>query len=168
MRMRIKSGWMFLACGFCLQGPFFASAQTVEGPVENPGMRVTVDAEGVHADDYPYDPASGRRNGDWRAVTPCPNETPPRMEVPYPAVGIVRPAGKVRVPAHPFRDGNPVVLDGDGGFAVKFDRVLSAYTALEISGGAVATSGGRTVADAKAPFVVGPGNHPFELVSSAK
>lgn len=263
--MRMKTGWTFLACGLCFQGAFSASAQTVEGPVENPGMRVTVDAEGVHADDYLYDPASGRRNGDWRAVwlkpsgvcrkeivlpnaprsfrawlasegryalfvnghfalrgpadpghdgswkgkvrevttlasglclydfrelapflrtgtnvialtvegnapflfeaeavgadgavttvegdaswsggtvcpapavTLCPNETPPRMEVPYPSVGIVRPTGKVRVPAHPFRDGDPVVLDGDGGFAVKFDRVLSAYTALEISGGA--------------------------------
>ncbi|MFA7157990.1 MAG: alpha-L-rhamnosidase C-terminal domain-containing protein [Kiritimatiellia bacterium] len=63
------------------------------------------------------------------------SEIPPRMECVYPFEGVVRATPGVTVPARPFCRGSSVIMRGSGSFAVKFDRVLSAYIALKVKGG---------------------------------
>jgi hypothetical protein len=63
-----------------------------------------------------------------------PGDIPPRMETIYPMKEIVRATPGVFVPKKPFRGGNGVIFKTDGSFAVKFDRVLSAYVALAVKG----------------------------------
>ena len=69
------------------------------------------------------------------------SELPPSMETRYPQIGIVRATGNVVVPERPFEKGRGVIVNSDGGFAVRYDRVLSAYVGLKIKGvaGAVVT-----------------------------
>lgn len=61
---------------------------------------------------------------------------PPCMETRYPVLGIDRATAGVQVPAHPFQDGQPIVVTQDGSFAVRFSRILAAYLSIEVKGGA--------------------------------
>lgn len=63
------------------------------------------------------------------------SEIPPRMECVYPISLIVRATQGVQTPARPFTRGRSVIIKVPGSFAVKFDRVLSAYIALQVRGG---------------------------------
>lgn len=67
------------------------------------------------------------------------SEIPPCMEARYPVLGVTRATPGVRLPAKPFRDGKPVIVETDGGFAVRFDRVMAAYYGIKVRGGAGAT-----------------------------
>jgi hypothetical protein len=56
------------------------------------------------------------------------SEIPPRMEAVYPPLAVVRATDGVTV------DGGAVTLTKDGTFAVRFDRVLSAYLSIKARG----------------------------------
>ncbi len=62
------------------------------------------------------------------------SEIPPSMEVTYPAVDPVRITGGVKCPVHPFIAGQPVVVTGSGSFALKFDKVMSAFIGFKVKG----------------------------------
>ncbi|MDX1932576.1 MAG: alpha-L-rhamnosidase C-terminal domain-containing protein [Capsulimonadales bacterium] len=76
----------------------------------------------------------------WEAATLLPDrwqpliasEAPPRMEIVYPPLGTVRVSAVARTPRKGIF---PVVLPTDGGFAVRYDRVLSAFVGLTVRGG---------------------------------
>jgi hypothetical protein len=62
------------------------------------------------------------------------SEIPPRMETIYPPSGIATASETVTAPAQGLREGGAVRLSGDGRFSVDYDRVLSAYVGLRITG----------------------------------
>jgi len=64
------------------------------------------------------------------------SELPPCMEARYPVLRVENPKGGVKIPLHPFQDGQSVVMTSDGSFDVRFDRILSAYYGIEVIGGA--------------------------------
>lgn len=64
------------------------------------------------------------------------SELPPCMEARYPMLGIDRATPGVQVPAAPFQKGHPIVVTRDGSFAVRFNRILSAYVGIQVKGGA--------------------------------
>ena len=59
------------------------------------------------------------------------SEIPARMEVVYPAAALTRPSPGVALSGVAF----PVRLDTDGGFTVRFDRVLPAFVGITVKGG---------------------------------
>jgi alpha-L-rhamnosidase len=62
------------------------------------------------------------------------SEIPPCMEAFYPMQKITRVEGAVQVPDQPLRPGHPIVVTGDGGFAVHFDRVMAGRYGFAIKG----------------------------------
>ncbi len=70
----------------------------------------------------------------WQSLVA--SEIPPRMEADYPASGLTRVgAGVRRNGGAPF----PLTLESGGTFAVRYDRVLSAFVGMTVSGGAGGT-----------------------------
>jgi alpha-L-rhamnosidase len=90
---------------------------------------------------------AGFADASWPACVPAgshwPNlqtsQIPPLRETVYPLSRVVRVSSGMEAPVSPFQKGHPVVLKTDGGFALQYDRVLSAYVRLKIKGGAGAT-----------------------------
>ncbi len=68
------------------------------------------------------------------AETMVANELPPLMEARYPYFEISRVSGGVTVPNKPFTDGQPVVVRGDGEFAVKFDKIMAGRCGIKVKG----------------------------------
>ena len=62
------------------------------------------------------------------------NELPPLMEARYPYFEISRVSGGVTVPKKPFTDGQPIVVRGDGEFAVKFDKIMAGRCGIKVKG----------------------------------
>ena len=61
---------------------------------------------------------------------------PPNMEAHFPILAVSGVSGGVQVPASPFAGGQPIVVTSDGGFTVRFPRILSAYAGIKVKGGA--------------------------------
>lgn len=62
------------------------------------------------------------------------SQLPPLMEGVYPFFEITRVHGAVKVPAKPFKDGHPIVITGDGEFAVHFKRIIGGLCGIKIMG----------------------------------
>jgi hypothetical protein len=82
------------------------------------------------------------------------SEIPPLMETRYPVLRIDGARGGVKL-------GKPIVVTADGSFRVVFDRVLSAYPTVKVSGG----KGARLTVKAhrSATMVLGGGEQFFEF-----
>jgi hypothetical protein len=62
------------------------------------------------------------------------SELPPLMEARYPFFEITHVEGGVSVPDHPFLDGHPVVVQGEGEFAMHFNKIMAGRCGIEVKG----------------------------------
>ena len=62
------------------------------------------------------------------------SELPPLMEARYPYFDISRVSGGVTVPDHPFQAGHPIVVQGDGEFAVHFNKIMAGRCGIMVKG----------------------------------
>ena len=72
--------------------------------------------------------------GDPPAATLVASELPPLMEALYPYFDISHVTGGVTVPDKPFEPGHPIVVKGDGEFAVHFKRIMSGRCGIALKG----------------------------------
>ena len=64
------------------------------------------------------------------------SQIPPLAVRDYPASGVSRVSPGLHIAAPPFRDGQGVTLAADGSFALRCDRIVSAYVRVRVKGGA--------------------------------
>jgi hypothetical protein len=62
------------------------------------------------------------------------SELPPLMEARYPYFKVTEVNGQVTVPDNPLQPGHPIVVHGDGDFAVQFSRVMAGRCGIKIKG----------------------------------
>ena len=77
------------------------------------------------------------------------SELPPLMEASYPIFEVGQVKGHVTVPENALRPGHPIVVQGDGEFAVQFSRVMAARCGIKVKGCAgaqITLVGGETYA----------------------
>ena len=72
--------------------------------------------------------------GDPPSATLVMSELPPLMEARYPYFEISRVAGDVTVPDKPFEEGRPIVVKGDGEFAVHFNKIMAGRCGIAVKG----------------------------------
>ena len=74
------------------------------------------------------------RVGGVPAIPLAMSELPPLMEARYPYFEVTRVAGGVSVPDHPFQDGHPIVVRGEGEFAVHFNKIMAGRCGIKVKG----------------------------------
>ena len=62
------------------------------------------------------------------------SELPPLMEARFPDFTVTEVNGQVTVPEHPLQPNHPIVVKGDGDFAVQFSRVMAGRCGIKIKG----------------------------------
>ena len=73
-------------------------------------------------------------------IVPAPNEKlvaselPPLMEARYPFFDISHVTGNVTVPEKAFTEGHPIIVNGDGEFAVHFNRIMAGRCGIKVTG----------------------------------
>ena len=72
--------------------------------------------------------------GDPPSATLVTSELPPLMEARYPYFEISPVAGGVTVPDKPFEKGHPIVVKGDGEFAVHFNKIMAGRCGIAVKG----------------------------------
>jgi hypothetical protein len=85
---------------------------------------------------------TGFDDSQWPAckIGNAPNETmvvselPPLMEARYPYFDISHVTGAVTVPDRPFQDGHPIIVQGDGEFAVHFNKIMAGRCGIKVKG----------------------------------
>ena len=78
---------------------------------------------------WPAGRVTARPETNWTV-----NELPPLMEARYPFFEITRVSGGVTVPVHPFQEGHPIVVQGDGEFAVHFNKIMAGRCGIKVKG----------------------------------
>ncbi len=62
------------------------------------------------------------------------SELPPVMETRYPYFNISNVSGNVSVPVKPFHAGQPIIVKGNGQFAVHFNKIMAGRCGIKVKG----------------------------------
>jgi alpha-L-rhamnosidase len=130
--------WRGIPCPYLLSGASLAREQQSHDakPMDRPVVLFDAAAEPVGWQLADFDDRNWPtcRAGDPPAATLVMSEIPPVMETFYPEFEVKPISGDVTIPSEPLTPGHPIVVKGDGEFAVHFSRVMSGRCGIAVDG----------------------------------